>query len=91
MGWILKSKAAKLTSGALAGGGSLLALVFGLHADLKSEVKAAEFRSKSYAVTQISHVSVVLEVKLSNIERGQEEIKTLLLRQDDRIYNHKHK
>lgn len=84
--WIERQKETIKTTakagGAVIGGGSFLTFILWLHGDIKSEIANAEERSKKYTDSKIGTV----ESNVQHLKAGQSEIKTILLRLDDRLY-----
>ena len=71
--------------GTVAGGG-MMALVMGLHADIKSEITEAELRSKDYTNSKME----LMMKETAHLKNGQTDIKDLLRILDKRIYDLNH-
>lgn len=84
--WFLASKGAKIGTG-VGAGGSLVALIFGLHQDIKVEINKAEYRAKEYAELQAGSVANDVGNKLDNLKEGQKELKDIVKTIDSRLYN----
>ncbi len=67
IGWIMKTKAAKI-GGSVLGGGGLIALVFGLHQNVNSKIDRVEDRNKE-------HVQLLLEPVKTEIKHLKKEVK----------------
>jgi len=80
--WFLKSKAAKISGGAL-GSGAFITLFLALHSDLTGRIESAEARTRSYADTK--HEMALREV--THLKGDHDEIKALLQKIDKRVYD----
>ncbi len=83
MAWILKNQMTAKVTGGLATGTGMVALVFALHSDLKTEVAHADQSTMNYVDSQVR----LLDQKVGNLEKGQGEIKDLLKVIDKRLYD----
>ncbi len=73
LGWIVKSKAVKVGAGALGGSGAL-ALIFGLHYDIKQEVGIQKKDQKEY----VHLVLEPLKVEIKNLNKDIVETKLMV-------------
>ena len=78
--------AAKITSG-LAGGGGIVALVFALHSDIKTELKVGDNEVRQYVDMKIEKI----DTKVDHLSKGQQEMKEMLKVIDKRLYDLKSK
>lgn len=73
LGWVLKSKAVKLSAGVLSGTG-ILTLIFNLHADVSTRIDKQEVRQKEYVQLSIAPV----QRDISHLAKEQAETKSLI-------------
>lgn len=73
VGWILKSKVAKVGVGAI-GGSGLLALIFLLHTDVKAEIEKQDVRQKEHVRLMI----VPVQVQMQSLQKQVTETKTMV-------------
>jgi len=69
----VKSKGVKV-GGIIGTSGGLVALVFGLHSNVSSEIQKVEVRANLYTDLKLETV----DAKLKHLKEGQIEIKTLI-------------
>lgn len=84
--WFLASKSAKIGASVGAGGG-VIALILGLHQDIKLEIVETERRAKIYSELQSQSVKQEFGAKLDHLKDGQNELKTLVKTIDQRLYD----
>lgn len=73
LGFLMKSKGAKVGAGAV-GGSGLLALVIGLHADITGKIEKQDVAHKEYVQLTLKPV----EVQIQGLQKEQAETKVMV-------------
>ena len=80
MNWSAKSKT--MIGGSMLGGGSVIGIIFGLLASMDSKIEASDHIMKEY----VDLKNKTVETRVDGVENGQKDIKTLLNKIDNRLY-----
>ena len=73
LGFIMKSKGAKLGVGAL-GGSGVLVLVMSLHADITNRIEAQDFQQRERTILMLAPI----ETEIANLKSEQRETKDMV-------------
>lgn len=76
LGSIVKSKGAKVGAASLTGG-TILALVFFLNADLKSDLHAQEVRQKEYVQLVVAPLEIEIQNMKTNIDNTNTKVNAI--------------
>lgn len=83
--YLISSKGIKLAGGTAAGAGSIIAVILGLHTDIKEDISSAEKRSKEYAKEQVMIATKINTLKFEYISNSLDEIKEMVKENNKRL------